>query len=168
MGLTSLPPPPSSTKTGEMLLAGWATLFRRLGAWPRQGTPIAGPPRGVSANSGDPSSKSNGGVKEAARRGLQSQEGQVHTPHEPRSRPGRGTRHYPRMPPRICRGPVWRAPRLLQTLIPLSPGTPPSPPPSPTRLQPQGSPYRRPQARRSAPPEAPHSPGAAHVSAGVR
>lgn len=93
--------------------------------------------------------------------------GQFRTPHEPTVALGKDTQYYPRRPPRICRGPVWRAPPLSQTLMPLSPGTPPPTPPN-TAWHPGA---HLPPAAGSAglrPPEAPRWSRAARVYAPVR
>lgn len=64
-----------------------------------------------------------------------------------------GYETLPNKDPQICKGPVWRAALLLQSLIPLSPGTPTPGPPR--RLRPQGSPSRRPQAPQVCAPRGP-------------
>lgn len=134
---------------------GWAILFRTRGVRSWQG-PLHQDPQ---ARARAVSLETQRGIAAARVMGVSvmagqrsgSQVGQFRTPHGPIVALGKVTQCYPRRPPRICRGPVRRAPLLLQTLMPLFPGTPPAHTPQ-HRLAPRGSPSAGRRLRRSAPP----------------
>ena len=136
----SLLAPPSSAGIGDVPLEseGWSILFSRLGARPLPGPldqePLYQSQPSVSGNTVGGRSSRPIGVSLTARhrRGWGgSQAGRVRTPPEPRSRFGDGDSALPREDPRICRGPVWRAPLLLQTRIPVPRHAGPRPPTPP-------------------------------------